>query len=121
MGGRKLFVPRFHKFAEEDDFEGGCLPNTGRDCTVDISLKAESVEQLLEQIERNFGVQRQHIEIDACEEPGRIDFSLTENGDGMEASASELERWKQGKQKLWYANYTCYVLAVEPFGALSLH
>jgi hypothetical protein len=97
------------KFAEIDDYENGCLPETAINFRIDVKFKADTVDDLLEDIKNYFGVDDDAIELNSCDEIGRIDIATLENADGYNANESEIELWKQGKIELWACTYTYYV------------
>lgn len=96
------------KLAEEDNFAQGCFGthtfNHGRD-----RFSADTVDELVATLGRFFGVPIEHTDLDACEEDGRIDFQRMENRDGEEPTKAEIERWKQGQDRMWAVTYTVYV------------
>jgi hypothetical protein len=94
------------KFVEVDDYEKGCLPETAFHMEVDVTFKGSTKAELLNDIMNFYGVDEEAIELNACEEIGRIDISALENGDGHNASDSEIELWKQGKCTLYSVIYT---------------
>jgi len=102
------------KFCEEDDFENGCLPKTsfmvdGRErfvgATIDDLLKA------LNEFTRNDDAEA--IELDACDEPGRVDIQIMETAEGYAASKNDIVAWREGKRRLWLACYSFHVEHVE--------
>lgn len=112
-------IQSFHKFAEQDDFERGCLIGTGRDSSFSLSLKGKTLAELVQQIAAFFGIEAEAVTLNACEEAGRIDAELTENDDGHPATPAELASWKAGRLRLWAATYTCHVIKQEPAGWLT--
>jgi len=94
------------KFVEEDNYENGCNPDTAQGWTVDIKFKAETIEELIKQITEFYGVEEEDIEINSCDEDGRIDINIMENSEGYKATEREIEAWKQGLKKLYSAIYT---------------
>ena len=106
-----LEVNGLSKMAEEDTFEDGCNPATTQVSDVQQQFKAENQETLISDICEFLGIEdnADNYELNACEELGRIDFVLIENGQGHRASDRELESWKHGKVKLWYCVYSAYV------------
>ena len=84
----------FLKFAEEDIYNDGCQPDTSMNSSVDITLKAETIDEISQKVRDFFGVDNDSIEFNACEDDGRIDIQIMENGDGYQASENELEQWK---------------------------
>ena len=95
------------KHAEEDIFEHGCQPGTGTGNFIDISFKSRTVKDLIEQAAEFLDCQ--DFQLNACEEIGRLDFQKHETFDGTTPTEAELERWKEGKLKLWLVDYSMWV------------
>ena len=104
----------FHKFTEIDSYEEGCIGGGGSDEYIDYPLKAETVAELKEKIAGFVGCAVADMELDACEEIGRIDAGRTETAEGYEATADDLKRWKSGKLAIYYAVYSCTVVECKP-------
>lgn len=115
----KLEVDGLLKFVEEDNFQEGCDPKTAQSYMVDFSGKYESQEALIKGICDFLGIDDnpENYQINSCDEIGRIDFSVMENEEGYQASQRELNLFKEGKCRLWYAVYIAKVESVtrEPF------
>ena len=98
------------KFAEEDDYKRGCLPDTAQDSDIRVSFRADTAAGIIEKVKEFHGIDQadKHgaVMLNSCDENGRIDISVMENADGMEASAQELAEFKDGKCRLWSAIYT---------------
>ena len=94
------------KMVEEDDYEKGCLPETSFMVTMDVEFKAQTTDRIIKQVENFFAVEREDILVNACDEPGRLDVQVLENGHGYTASESEIEDWKQGLVKLYAVCYS---------------
>lgn len=102
------------KSIEEDIFAEGCQPHSGRVALVEVRLRADTVEGLLKKFNNFLGNDDwSAIELDACDEPGRVDVSILENDEGEPATEWQIEAWKNGKQRLWAATYTAHIEAVE--------
>ena len=113
IGIKKYYTSGYGlKFAEEDKFEEGCLPDTASSSSFDTSFEGESAGEVIEKICRYFDVELEDVELDACGEKGRVDVSVMENVEGYTATASELERWKVGKVQLWNCVYSFHVSKV---------
>lgn len=99
----------FFKFAEEDNWKDGCLPDTTV-CFSDEHIKftGKDEAELLNNIMEFFDVKRDAIEVNACDEQGRIDVAVTENANSQQLSKQEMKDWKRGKIKAWYAIYTLH-------------
>lgn len=103
----------FCKSTDIDSFEEGCIGG-GMDCYIDYPLGAETIAELKEKVAEFVGCKVADMELDACEEPGRIDAGRTETADGDEATVAELEQWKAGNLELYYAVYSCTVVECKP-------
>lgn len=104
----------WYKFAEQDDWEHGCDPDTAFSYAGDEIFKGETVEDLLKKVRDFVGVPHNYeVDLDACEEPGRVDIQILENKDAYVATPSEIEAWKRGEIKLWAATYSFEIQEVE--------
>jgi hypothetical protein len=103
------------KFVEEDNWKEGCLPETGQNWEVDIEFKAETKEEILQQIKEFYGVTDEEILLNSCEEPGRIDIQIMEDENSYKATESQIEAWKEGRRKLYLATYTYYITEVNRY------
>jgi len=97
------------KFAEEDIFSEGCLPNTAIHDSGNDFFKADSSPEIVEKLKQFANGDNDSVMIDSCEEPGRIDISVMEDANGDKASEKELSLWKEGKKRLWNAIYSFQV------------
>lgn len=99
---------------EEDVFAHGCQPGTGACTSLNVRLRADSVEELVKKINDFIGNDDLGaVELDACDEAGRIDVQMLETDDGTAPTERELALWKAGELRLWLANYSFQVEAVE--------
>ena len=104
----------WYKFAEQDDWEHGCDPDTAFSYAGDEVFKADSVEALLKQVRDFVGVPHDYeVDLDACETDGRVDIQVLETKDAYVATESEIEAWKRGEIKLWSAIYSFEIYEVE--------
>ena len=94
------------KFSEEDIYQDGCQPNSGGTYTGSDKWKADTLDGLLNEILSFTDGDREGMEIDACEEIGRVDISIMENADGCRATKQEIELWKEGDIQLWNCIYS---------------
>lgn len=101
-----------HKNAEEDDFENGCIGN-GSDYAIDVSFEGASADEVIAKMATFVGAKTEDAELNVCDELGRVEFGRTEDANGDELTKAEVEQWKAGKIKAWYAVYTGYVERVE--------
>lgn len=97
------------KFAEQDVFNEGCLPNTGSSYEVDLTFEADTLAELLEKIKDFYDVGTDDLSLDSCDEEGRLDIQVMETEDGGKASEREFALWEQGQTKLYLACYTYQV------------
>lgn len=110
----KYQIKGWRKFAEEDVYMEGCIPDTswengGSDC-----FSAGNPEDAILAFARFAGDDSpEAIERNACGEDGRIDVCVMEAEDGTAASQREIQLWKQGKVRLWHSVYTGYLERVE--------
>lgn len=125
LKGKEVFyeIDKGFKYVEEDVYEKGCLPETSQAGVVDISFKAATVEELRKELKDFYGVEDENIDLDACDEPGRIDVQVLEDVNGVTVGNDyDIEQWKQGRKRLFLATYTfnvkhvvestCYLLEV---------
>lgn len=105
----KYEVRGWYKIAEEDNWEKGCLPESGSHYSGDDQFEADSIEKLVTYLCQHCGAEGVAAELDACEEDGRIDIQVMENREGYHASKPEMEAFKKGKCRLWLAAYTFQV------------
>lgn len=115
-------VNGWFKFAEQDSYDEGCLPETGFTFSGDERWSAETIPELLKKLRDFVGIDDDYeILLDSCEEDGRIDIQVMENADGYTVtSAGWFEKFKRGELALWYATYTFMVEKVER-SAVNLH
>jgi len=97
------------KIVEIDNYLKECLPETAQHMEVDIEFKCDTLKDLLDNIADTFDVKSSDIEINACDEPGRIDFNTLENGNGYFANNNEINEWKKGLITLYACNYSYLV------------
>ena len=111
-----------HKFTEVDDWDKGCI-GPAHASQVDVDFTGDTVDEVIAKVASFLDVategQDNAVERDACDELGRVDFAKTENDDGEELGKAGTERWKQGKQRAWYAVYTGYVESLQRVTARS--
>ena len=100
-----------HRWTEEDVFENGCIPNSGVSELMDVKVKADTIDELIHKLFNSlyFDYDKEAIELNACDEEGRLDIQIMENMDGQEADKHERALWKKGQRRLWLGNYTAHV------------
>ena len=103
-------VTGWHKFGERDYYETGCDPDEYIHFDGPERWSAVTVKDLLLQLRGFVGVDEDYeIELDSCDEDGRVDIQVLETADSCPVSIYELEKWRRGELALWYSTYTFYV------------
>jgi hypothetical protein len=105
-----FIISGFYKTTEQDDYNEGCIGN-GSDTFIDYQIKTATLADMKDKVASFIGCKVEDLELDACDEDGRIECGKTENAEGCEASESELASWREGNTVLFYSVYTCYVMA----------
>lgn len=86
------------KFTEEDDWEKGCLPETGHTFGGEDTFTHGTEAGLIEKLMAFAGTDdKSAVLINACGEDGRIDICTTETTYGFGLSKFQLEQWKRGE------------------------
>lgn len=101
-------VNGFIKHSEEDVFADGCIPSSGG-ISADMSIRfnGATVDDLVKALMEFVGADDpDSVQIDACEDPGRIDIQVLENAEGHVASIHEIALWRTGKCRLWLCDYS---------------
>jgi hypothetical protein len=114
-----LHINRVIHFSEVDSWDEGCIPDTGSECVMELTFKAGTKQRLLENLVAYFEVPIDNIELNACEEMGRIDVCRMENSQGLLPSEEESQAWKRGEINLFAVTYTMYVVEQTPFNLLG--
>lgn len=96
------------KFAERDVFADGCIAEGAYSTFVDYTMQADSIDAILNSIADFVGCDKSSIEVNACDELGRIDAATMETAEGYAATPNQIERWKTGNCDLWYCVYSFY-------------
>lgn len=99
-------IDGFLKHTEQDDYVEGCDPATSQMSEIALSFEGSTKKEILDKIVEFFGVDRKIIELDACEEAGRIDISFMEDNNSFRADEAALNIWRAGKLDLWLVTYT---------------
>lgn len=99
--------------SQEDHFQNGCIGKTQMNGGHE-TFTGPTIEKLIEQIasfvdQDNF----KNITLDACEEAGRLEISVYQCEDGSSASEDEVQQWREGKLRLWLADYSFNILSTE--------
>jgi len=99
-------VTSFVKYAEVDVFEEGCIPGTASNLsTTNVRFEDELSTEVLRRIMEFFDVDRDAVELDVCETPGRIDVQRMETNSGEPPTEDQILLWKLGKWTLWSVTY----------------
>ena len=106
-------ISGFHYSTEIDSFEEGCIGG-GSDSYFDYAMKDATLDGLKAKIANFVGCEVYELDLDSCEDVGRIDAGRTENANGDIASDTELAAWRKGEVTLYYAVYTCYAMQCLP-------
>ena len=103
----KYEINGWFKFAEQDHWEEGCDPETGFSYQGDDRYRSATIEDLLKQIRDFVGVPDDYeIELDSCDEDGRVDIQVLETADGYTAEDWQIDEWKLNERPLWSATYS---------------
>jgi len=97
------------KFYGEDVYEEGCLPHTGGIIDGREQFKADTLDGLLNELIAFTGANYEDIQLDSCDEIGRVDISIMENADGARAMKWEIDSWKEADIQLWDCIYTFHI------------
>lgn len=100
------------KFYEQDDYNEGCLPDTGGIHDIDVAFSGYSVIECLNEFKEfvSHELTDDAVQLNACGDTGRVDIAVLENDEGYPANVLEITRWKHGKQDLYYCVYTGYMV-----------
>lgn len=99
-------------FVEEDSYADGCIGG-GSIKAGDDFFSAPTRPELLAKLAAFCGATVGDAELNACGEAGRVDFGMTEDENGSPLTAAEIEKWKAGAMRAWYAVYTFHCERVE--------
>lgn len=93
------------KIAELDHFENGC---TGQAQTtwIDVRASGETLDEVKTAVRDFCMCDEDALEINACDEAGRIDAQVTENAEGYPPSDFELAQWREGELELYAVTYS---------------
>ena len=101
------------KFAELDNYENGCDPDTSTTQYIELTFVGDTAEQAIQECAKFFGISEEGIERNACDEDGRVDFARTETEDTDEPSKAELKSFERGEIDLYYCVYSGTVEKIE--------
>ena len=112
----KLQIKGMMVHAEQDLYNDGCQLNTGWAYDHEFfSISADSKEGLLFKLCNDFNVAIEDMELNACDDKGRIDIGQMVDAHGCVASDIEMAQWKEGKIELYAQTSTMYVQEVYEF------
>ena len=95
------------KYGEQDHYETGCDPDRYVSFNGPEQFSALTIPDLLIKLRNFVGVHDDYdIELDACDEDGRVDISVLETADSYIANEWQVEEWRRGEIPLWYSTYT---------------
>ena len=100
-------VNGWFKFAEVDDYEHGCDPDTATSWAGDDRFSGQTIDEVLQSL-RDFVCVPDDYEVllDSCEEDGRVDIQVLETEESYPATERQIEAWKKGELKLWHSTYS---------------
>ena len=103
----------YDKHAEQDNFEGGCMPQTRR-CVFSryVTVTGESMPDLIKNISRELCLDCEDESWFIPMDDGTISFmsfNRIENDDGDEPTSKQDAEWKAGELDLWLADYTFHI------------
>lgn len=105
-----MYQAIIHYTTEEDIYSSGCTGKIGTDWT--DKLEAATPEELRSIVEDNVYSKREDWgddQINDYEDATEYWADYLANADNMgEATPTEIENWKQGKQRLWLVS--CHIL-----------
>lgn len=106
-------VNGWYKYGEQDHLETGCDPDKYVSFSGPEQFSALTIPDLLIKLRNFVGVHDDYeIELDACDEDGRVDISVLETADSYIANEWQVEEWRRGEIPLWYSTYTFHVAEV---------
>jgi hypothetical protein len=98
----------FEKMVEEDSYEEGCLPNTCKSFEYNVTLRGDTLQELIKEIVDHFDIRKDYILFNSCDEIGRVDIQTSEDVRGNQVEVEEwsgYDAWKQGTRKLYACTY----------------
>lgn len=103
-------VNGWFKYGEQDFYETGCDPDSHVSFSGNERFSADNTPDLLIKLRSFVGVDDDYeIELDACDEDGRVDIQVMETAEGYPATAWQFKEWKRGELALWACTYTFMV------------
>ena len=98
----------FVKFAEKDNYQKGCSLEGGYATADDnYRFRANTQEEMIEQLISFVpGATDDSVELNSCDETGRVDIQVMENDEGREPTHAEMSCFRKGDIDLWSVTYT---------------
>jgi hypothetical protein len=93
------------KMIEKDNYKDGVTDECST-VVVRTFLSDSSLDKLLKRLMKDYGPAPT---LNACGEPGRVDFAAQENDNSEAPTDEEIERWKAGEIDLWSVTYSFIV------------
>jgi len=104
------------KLAEEDIYDDGCQPETAQTFEVSVEFQGKTAKEVVQSAADWLGVswggENNGVEVNAADEPGRVDFRRMEDDESGSLSPRKYAAWKNGQCKAWAVTYTGYVRKV---------
>jgi len=95
------------KFAEVDQWGDGCIDSPlNYSIFVNYQVKGETLKDIKQAIADFTSCGIEGMDINSCDEIGRIDAQVMENTEGYPASEHELALWKEGNCTLFAVTYS---------------
>lgn len=103
----------------QDDFENGEIGKY-QDSYVDHNLTATDSNEMIGKIKSVIGCNYGEMDINACEEIGRVDCSIMETSEGYRPTSKQMDSWRNGDMILYSCTYTFHVEEVsrKPFNLM---
>ncbi|HHX66784.1 MAG TPA: hypothetical protein GX708_01850 [Gallicola sp.] len=93
-----------YRDCELDDYENGCIPNSGYSIKWDVSFQGRTMEKLLKEIKEYHGIDEDAIEI----ESGKIFIQVQEiplYDRWITPTKDQITAWKNGNQEIYLVDY----------------
>ena len=98
------------KLSEEDHYLEGCDPNTAQHHGGNERWTSETVEGLILQLLDFTGADPDALDLDACDDIGRVDIIVLEDENSYTATSKQIAQWHEGEVRLWSSIYSFRVL-----------
>lgn len=115
-------IKNLFKTAEKDVYKHGCILDSCLHFEIDVSFKNNTIKGLIQEVAEFLGIDadkiKDSIELNSCDEKGRVDFSVMEDSDSNYADAEDIKAWKQGNLTLWSCIYSARIEKIEVVEAI---